>query len=581
MTEKPVLEIYDPKKRTMVSADASSYGLGAVLKQCQSDGKYKPIAFASRTLTPAERRYAQIEKEALALTWACERFRDFIIGLQVLLETDHKPLVPILKTKNLDDLTPRLQRFRLRLMRYRYEIIHTAGKNLITADALSRSPLKGTEDGEIQEEVSAYVSLVISSLPATDDKLQQIWTAQQEDGLLQKLAEYSLGGWPEKSNLEKELEPYYSSKDEISVIDGLLMRDSRLIIPKKLRQNILELIHRGHQGITKCRARARESVWWPKISDDIEETIRRCTICTKELKERHEPLMPSDFPERPWQKVGMDLFYLKNDWYLVVSDYYSRYPEVVKLSSMTAEVIVNHCKSLFARHGVPEEVRSDNGPQFKKLNTSLFTKFALDYGFRHVTSSPRFSQSNGFVESAVKIVKNLLKKNDDPYVGLMEYRATPLSNGYSPAELLMGRRIRTVLPMSPIKLKPGLVAERKLQEKEGRRIEKQKENYDNRHGVREKSEFQKGQTVWIKDLRTWGRIKEKASSPRSYIVETDRGDFRRNSFHLTVASGFRYESNDKEVEDSPAVETPADSGALHPYHTRSGRMVKEPRRLNL
>ena len=133
--------LYYPTSHTIVSADASSHGLSAVLQQCQKNGELQPIAFISRSLTDTEKRYAQIEKEALALTWASERFQDYLIGLHYTIETDHKPLVPLLSTKNLEELPIRVQRFRLRLMRFTYTIVHVPGKNLCTADALSRSPV--------------------------------------------------------------------------------------------------------------------------------------------------------------------------------------------------------------------------------------------------------------------------------------------------------------------------------------------------------------------------------------------------------------------------------------------------------
>jgi transposase InsO family protein len=181
-------------------------------------------------------------------------------------------------------------------------------------------------------------------------------------------------------------------------------------------------------GITKCRARARETVWWPGISQQIEEMVKRCEACIMEQPQPKEPLIPSEFPERPWQKLAMDLFYLNKEWFLVVTDYYSRYPELAALDKLNSSAEIRHCKAIFARHGVPETVVSDNGPQFQPLKTR-------DYGFSHVTPSPKYPQSNGFAEAAVKIVKLRMKKSKDPLKALLEYRATPLLNGYSPAEL--------------------------------------------------------------------------------------------------------------------------------------------------
>ena len=135
LTKPTVLTLYDPQAPTKVSADASSYGLGAVTLQ-QHGSDWKPIAYASRSMTETEIRYAQIEKEALATTWACEKFSTYVLGSKFLIETDHKPLVPLLGSKNLDNLPPQILRFRLRLARFDYNICHVPGKLLYTADTL-------------------------------------------------------------------------------------------------------------------------------------------------------------------------------------------------------------------------------------------------------------------------------------------------------------------------------------------------------------------------------------------------------------------------------------------------------------
>ena len=134
----------------MVSADASSYGLGAVLTQQQEDQQGKPIAYASRALTPTEERYAQIEKEALGITWACEGFREYLMGMQFQVETDHKPLVSLLGEKNLEELSPRLQCFHMHLMRYKFTILHLPGKELTVADTLSRAPTSLAKSADIE-----------------------------------------------------------------------------------------------------------------------------------------------------------------------------------------------------------------------------------------------------------------------------------------------------------------------------------------------------------------------------------------------------------------------------------------------
>ncbi|UYV78845.1 K02A2.6-like [Cordylochernes scorpioides] len=487
LTTQPILAAYDVRKPTMVSSDASSYGLGAVLKQEGKNGIWRPVAYSSRTMTPTEKRYAQIEKEALAITWACERFQDFLLGKRFRIETDHKPLIPLFSTKELSSLTPRLQRFRMRMMRFGFEIVHIPGKELLDADALSRQPLLTTEGGEDERPTSAHINAVLSSITDKDEMLTNIFEAQQEDTTLKAVVNYLEQGWPDKKKMSQALLSYWHVKDELGVQNGLLMRSCRLVIPASMKLEILDKLHAGHFGITKTRLRARETVWWPGISEEIAETVRKCSVCIQEAVSKHEPLIPTNFPSRPWQKIGMDLFKFENKWYLVVIDYYSRFPEMIQLDRLTASVVVRSCKSIFARHGVPETVVSDNGTQFGAARE--FANFARQYGFQHVTSSPRFPQSNGMAEAGVKIAKLILKKNQDPSLGLLEYRSTPLENGYSPAELLMGRKLRTTLPIAPENLNPKLVDSQTLKRKEGRRRKDMKSRYDRRCGATDMEEL--------------------------------------------------------------------------------------------
>ena len=176
LVTSPVLSLFDQSRETVVSADASSYGLGAVLLQKQPDGELKPVSYISRSLTPTEQCYVQIEKEALAFTWACKRFSNFLLGMEFHIHTDHKPLVPLFRSKNLEELPVRVQRFRLRMMRFKFTISHIPGKNLLLADALSRAPISEAvnEDPFLQQETAAYVSTVVQSLPATEKQLERI-----------------------------------------------------------------------------------------------------------------------------------------------------------------------------------------------------------------------------------------------------------------------------------------------------------------------------------------------------------------------------------------------------------------------
>jgi hypothetical protein len=216
-----------------VLADASSYGLGAALLQRQPYGELKPISHISRLLTPTEQRYAQIEKEALAFTWACERFTDFLLGMEFHIHTDHKPLVPLFDAKNLDELPIRVQLFRLRMMRYKFTISHVPRTSLKVADALSRAPVSTAMPTDIlfQQETAAYVETVVKNLQATDKQVQRIKRHQEEDEECQEAIQHTLSGWPSRQSLCEGMKHYLNIATELSVKDGILLRGKRMVIP--------------------------------------------------------------------------------------------------------------------------------------------------------------------------------------------------------------------------------------------------------------------------------------------------------------------------------------------------------------
>ena len=211
---------------------------------------------ASRALSETEGRYAQIEKEALAVTWACERFSKYLLGRPFAVETNHKPLIPLLSSKHLDNLPPRILPFRLRMMWYNYTISHVPGKLLYTADALSRSPCAGTarSSEELAEEVETYIAGVTSTLPATKQRLNQYCDTQQRDLACSRIMEYCKTGWPRKQVMEAELVPYWKVRSSLTVHDGLLLYNDRIVVPPLLREETLARVH-GYQGIELPRHR--------------------------------------------------------------------------------------------------------------------------------------------------------------------------------------------------------------------------------------------------------------------------------------------------------------------------------------
>ena len=490
------------------------------------------------------------------------------------VETDHKPLVPILSSKHLDSLPPRVLRFRLRMARYDYSISHIAGKLLYTADALSRAPIPTEESSEeLEGEVEQYVKGVVATLPVTESRLQQYEDAQTQDETCAQVKTYCQTEWPSRDSMPDSLLPYWKVRSSLTVYKSLLMYNDRIVIPKQLRRETMARIHEGHQGMERCRMRAKVSVWWPRISKDLTEMVSRCNVCARDVAMRKEPLMLIPLPDYPWQVLGSDLFSLKGAQYLVVVDYFSRYPEVIQLSSTVSGSIIVALKSIFARHGIPEVLRSDNGPQYI---SEEFARFTTTYGIRHITSSPRYPQSNGQAERTVQTVKRLIRRSKDPFCALLSYRATPLPwCNLSPAELLMGRRLRTTLPQTDNQLVPKwpFLPEFKRLNRDFKK--RQKVDFDHRHRVRELPPIPDDSGVWVSTERDPipGTVTSSASTPRSYIIDTPAGELRRNRGQLRVVPN-SIETQQTHVPDTPPGDTPENPPCQIMTRSRSGVQLK-------
>ncbi|KAK7092375.1 hypothetical protein V1264_008127 [Littorina saxatilis] len=456
------------------------------------------------------------------------------------------------------------------------------------ADALSRAPASDpqTTDLKFINEVIAYIRRTIEILPASAQKLDEIRQAQETDTELSEIRKHCLNGWPGYMPQNPLLQQYFKNRQHLTIVDDLLFYDDRIVIPLQLRLDTLNRLHEGHQGVTKCQALARTSVWWPNITGQIEEMVRKCQTCSKLRPAAKEPLLPSSIPDRPWSRLGMDLFELKGKTYLIVVDYLSRWIDMRPFHQLSSAATINAIKSVFATHGIPDVVMSDNGPQFSSYE---FQKFAENYGFTHTTSSPKFPQSNGEAERAVQTLKNLLKKSDDPYLALLTYRSTPIHNGLAPSEILMGRKLRTRLPVHPSTLQPTLLNKELWKKKEEDYKEKQRLNYNARHAVKTPPNLNPGDSVFIKDMQTPGQILERHNSPRSFIVRTEKGTLRRNQSHLVATPGAApptprrtpHQNCQPAKPTPPALPVPPATVATPGMTTRSGRAVKAPDKLNL
>ena len=302
----PVLQFFNPNLPTRIRTDSSSVGLGAMLEQCVN-GSWHPIAFASRALDKSEQNYAQIERETLSVVFGCERFHEYLYGRSFVAQNDHQPLKAVF-SKSIVQCPPRIQRFFLRLQKYDFQFEYSPGKTMKVADALSRASLDRTPEID-PDEMAHHVHSIINQIPVSETKLSQLQRETKIDPVLQLLKQYTVRGWPSKANIDTAVKPYYDHRHEIVYNHDLLLKGQRIIIPTSMRREIRDLIHQGHQGIEKCKNRARQAVYWPGMNHELTVLVSQCSTCIN-YRNRHqkESLIPHQIPDQPWVKVGSDLF---------------------------------------------------------------------------------------------------------------------------------------------------------------------------------------------------------------------------------------------------------------------------------
>ena len=518
------LAYYDRTKPVILETDYSKQGLGAVLVQ-----EGRPVRYASKSVSVAEANYAPIEGEMLAVLFGVMKFHHYLYGRQFLVNSDHKPLDHIHK-KNLSLAPPRLRGMLMKLSPYDFEIEWKPGEEMVLPDTFSR--LSAADHGEIPGLKVRVHSLVDVSC----SRLEKLKTETEKDGVLQKLLGVFRNGWPSTIKaLDAELRPYWAIRDDVSVIDGLMMAGSRIIIPEASREHVLASIHEGHQGESKCLLRAKESVYWPGIYKEIENMVKACDVCREfENALPKCPMIGVEVPSQPWHTVGADLFHFKGKWNILITDYYSKAPFVRYVSNTGTNASIKAMKSIFAENGIPCKIVSDNGPHFSAY---AFQAFAKDWGFELILSSPEYPRGHALVERQIQTIKKCMRKCDaggyDFDLAMLALRATPLDSHLpSPAELLSGRKLRTRVPTIIPRPHNSSVIKQRL-------IEKQKiaARYYDRTAV-SKPELKEGENVRLynKDSKSWepATVLQKAQTPRSYIVQRETGGMplRRNRQHL-------------------------------------------------
>ena len=392
-----VLTHYDPTLPINLAADASAYGIGAVISHVLSDGSEKPISFASRTLTAAEKNYSQLEKEALSLIFGVRKFHQYLYGRKFTLITDHKPLTAIFGSKKgIPSLAAaRLQRWALLLSGYDYNICFKPTETHSNADGLSRLPLHDQEAIGETKTVSIFNLSQIQALPVTCNQVQ---AATRRDPVLSKIVDYVRRGWPKQ--VPDNIQPYLSKQEEITIESGCLLWGIRVIIPKSLQDRMLQTLYQNHPGVTRMKSIARSYMWWLGIDKDIENLAKSCLPCLENKSQpAAAPLHPWIWPTTPWKRIHIDFAGpFLDKMFLIVVDAHSKWPEVIQMSSTTSFKTIEALRSLFAKYGLPEQLVSDNGPQF---TSEEFADFMKVNGIKHIRSAPYHPSTNGLAERFV------------------------------------------------------------------------------------------------------------------------------------------------------------------------------------
>ena len=379
LTSATVLAHYNPQYPLRLAADASSYGLGTVISHVFPNSLERPIAFASRTLTTSERNYSQLEKEALSLVFAVKKFYQYLYGREFILYTDHKPLTTILGPKR--GIPPlaaaRLQRWALQLSAHQYKIQFRPTKAHANADALSRLPLQST-NSKRQSETDIFSIRQIEALPITAAQLRRL---TGRNPILSKVLRYTKQGWPDK--IEETLKPYWNRRTELTLEDDCVMWGIQVVIPTKLQDQVLQELHQVHLGISKTKALARSHVLWPGIDAKIEEMTKSCERCQAVRNSPPAaPLHPWSWPSHPWQRIHLDFAGpFCGKMFFVIVDAHSKWAEVIEMKSTTAAATITELRRLFTTYGLPEQVVTDNGPQF---SASEFSSFLKSNGVKHI-----------------------------------------------------------------------------------------------------------------------------------------------------------------------------------------------------
>ena len=459
LTSPLVVRPYDMSEdvATYLFCDASRLGgLGfALMQRLKADARspHWMIMCGSRSLSSAERNYAMVELECLAIQWAIDKCHFYLRGAPPFtVVSDHSALLGLI-AKNLNDVgNARVQRLMEKMRPYTFEIKWVAGTKNAIADCLSRSPYFEPPETDDITVIRATPMMDNIDVPALKNM-----ASAASDPSYQSIVNAILQEKPHKLSHSHPATPYRQLWPRLSIksINGvalILLDGQRLVVPISYRPALLKLLHKTHSGQTKTYQLARQAYHWPGMFNDIKTMISACDFCQRRLPSQAKLPMISNtvVPSRPMSHVGTDIGQTGGNYYLIMVDRFSGFPWVLKLRSTSTEGVTNVLRSWFMDFGFPEYLRSDKGPQFR---SEEFVEWCKKNYIVHETSSAYYPESNGLAEAGVKQMKKLIAAENNDRTDLQSlvllYRNSPSTSGYSPAQLFFGRSLKTSLPSAP------------------------------------------------------------------------------------------------------------------------------------
>lgn len=513
-----VLGYYDPEARTQLIADASPVGMGAVLIQFSPNGP-RIISFASKVLSPAQRRYCQTEKEALALVWGVEKFAFYLYGKEFELITDHKALEIIFGPRARP--CARIERWVLRLQTFQFKVIYKPGKSNI-ADPFSRLLREEDDEPPFDEEAEQYINRLVEAAVPSALSIREVEQASSQDETLQRVkVAIESQDW-------SEIPDYAVFKMELCVTGDIVLRGCRIVMPTKLRELVLELAHEGHPGISGMKAKLRTKVWWPGMDSEVVKWVKKCHGCQlMTLPNAPEPMQRKKLPSQPWVDLAVDYMgpLPSGESILVVVDYFSRFIDVRVLQNQTKEGTVKELDELFDLFGYPMTLTSDNGPCFRSAE---FSQFCTSRNIQHRKTTPYWPPQNGEVERQNRSLLKRMRISDsegtdwkeDLKTYVKSYHKTPHRiTGKTPFFLMFGREMRDEIPViMDIEDRWEEVRDRDAVEKE-----KGKEYGDRKRRATECG-IEEGDTVLTKNLHKRNKLATNFLPTPHLVLERTGGD---------------------------------------------------------